>query len=502
MSLSTELEKTRQRIERIAREYGLDLFDTIFEVLDYKGINQVAAYGGYPTRYPHWRFGMEYDHLSKSYSYGLHKIYEMVINNDPAYAYLLEGNAMVDQKLVMAHVYGHVDFFKNNFCFAHTNRKMMDEMANHATRVRRYIDKYGQETVESFLDTCLSIENLIDIHSPFIVREARRDEKAEPEHRREVRRMVAKEYMNPYINPPEYLEAQRAKLDERAEQKKRFPEEPVRDVLDFLNKFAPLESWQQDVLAIVREEAYYFAPQAQTKIMNEGWATYWHATIMTEKVLDDSEIIDFADHHSRTLGGQSTRVNPYKLGYELFKDIEDRWNRGRFGREYEACDDMVERATWNRATGLGGEKIFEVRRHHNDVTFIDTFLDEDFCHRHKMFLYAYEPKTGHYHIKSRNFQAIKQAFLARLTNLGQPLIRVADANYKNRGELFLVHEHEGIDLKLDEARETLRHLNAIWQRPVHVQTVLGKKGKILSYDGSEHREKDTTETRTREKESA
>ena len=306
--------------------------------------------------------------------------------------------------------------------------------------------------------------------------------------------MASKEYMNPYINPPEFLEAQRLKLKKQTEKKQCFPVEPARDVLEFLRDAAPLETWQQDVLSIVREEAYYFAPQAQTKIMNEGWATYWHARIMTEKVLDDSEIIDFADQHSRTLGGHSTRVNPYKVGYELFRDIEDRWNKGRFGREYEECADMVERDRWNRETGLGREKIFEVRRIYNDVTFIDAFLNEDFCHRHKMFLYRYEPKTGHFHIASRDFAAIKQALLTRLTNLGQPLIRVTDANYRNRGELFMLHQHEGIDLKLDEARATLRALQSVWKRPVHVQTVLGKKGKVLSFDGTDHQEQDTTET--------
>ena len=114
-----------------------------FEMLDVDHMNQVAAYCGFPQRYPHWRFGMEYERLQRSHRYGLGKIYEMVINNDPCYAYLLNDNAVVDQKTVMAHVYGHCDFFKNNFAFAHTNRKMMDKMANHGTRVRRYIDRYG-----------------------------------------------------------------------------------------------------------------------------------------------------------------------------------------------------------------------------------------------------------------------------------------------------------------------------------------------------------------------
>src|SRR5450432_2460814 len=148
--LPANLAEIQGRIEGYARDYGLDFYPTVFELVDAEQLNAVAAYGGFPTRYPHWRFGMEYEQLSKGYTYGLSKIYELVINNDPCFAYLLEANAEVDQKLVMAHVYGHSDFFKNNFSFRHTNRRMVDEMANHGTRVRRWIDKLGVELIEDF----------------------------------------------------------------------------------------------------------------------------------------------------------------------------------------------------------------------------------------------------------------------------------------------------------------------------------------------------------------
>src|SRR6185436_4675949 len=160
----------QREIEAYAREYGLDFFETVFEVLDYQRMNEVAAFGGFPTRYPHWRFGMEFESLSKGYEYGLSKIYEMVINNDPCYAYLLEGNSSVDQKMVMAHVYGHCDFFKNNYYFSKTNRRMIDGMANHAARIRKHIERHGIEKVETFIDVCLSLDNLIDPYAPFIVR--------------------------------------------------------------------------------------------------------------------------------------------------------------------------------------------------------------------------------------------------------------------------------------------------------------------------------------------
>ena len=169
-NLPDDLRAIQLETEAHARAYGLDFYDTIFEVLDYDELSEIAALGGFPTRYPHWRFGMEYQHLAKGYRYGLQKIYEMVINNDPCYAYLLRCNQMVDQKLVMAHVYGHNDFFKNNIWFSQTNRKMMDEMANHGSRIRTHMERQGEETVENFIDSCLSLENLIDIYSPLIKR--------------------------------------------------------------------------------------------------------------------------------------------------------------------------------------------------------------------------------------------------------------------------------------------------------------------------------------------
>src|SRR5262245_15059761 len=167
-ALPSDIAAVQAEMEGHARDYGLDFYETIFEVLDYDEINMVAAYGGFPIRYAHWRFGAQYEELVKSYSYGLSKIYEMVINNDPCYAYLLACNPMLDQKLVIAHVYGHCDFFKNNAWFSKTNRKMLDQMANHASRVARYIDRFGFEPVEEFIDACLSLEDLIDVYSPHI----------------------------------------------------------------------------------------------------------------------------------------------------------------------------------------------------------------------------------------------------------------------------------------------------------------------------------------------
>src|SRR5262247_684185 len=231
--LPPDLDRWRREIEGFAREFGLDFYDVVFEVLDYDQLNEVAAYGGFPTRYPHWRFGMDYEELAKTYTYGFSKIYELVINNNPVYAYLMKANAPVEQKLVMAHVFGHADFFKNNLWFSKTNRRMIDEMANHATRVRSYADRHGVEAVEDFVDACLSLENLIDYHGDFIERQAKRTlpPEASEDEPPPVPRLRSKAYMDRYINPPAFLEEQKARQTEKAQRKKRLPEEPRRDVL-------------------------------------------------------------------------------------------------------------------------------------------------------------------------------------------------------------------------------------------------------------------------------
>ena len=248
-NLPPHLRVLKDEIEGYARDFGLDFYETIFEVVDAEDLNEIAAYGGFPTRYPHWsfgmsyeelnmvasyggfpnryphwRWGMEYEQLSKGYEYGVSKIYELVINNDPCYAYLLESNAEVDQKLVMAHVYGHCDFFKNNAYFSHTTRKMMDEIANHGSRIRRYAERFGEDEVEAFLDRCMSIDDLIDIHSVAIRRRdegSRFDFSEQAPEEQGPNRFKSKEYMEDYINPPEVLKAQE---EEARKQKAKIPE--------------------------------------------------------------------------------------------------------------------------------------------------------------------------------------------------------------------------------------------------------------------------------------
>ncbi|NUQ35946.1 MAG: SpoVR family protein, partial [Planctomycetaceae bacterium] len=304
----------------------------------------------------------------------------------------------------------------------------------------------------------------------------------------DVQKITAKDYMDRFINPPDVMESRRLKAIEEKKKKARFPEKRQQDVLLFLVNYAPLRKWQRDVLTIVRDEAYYFVPQAMTKIMNEGWASYWHSTIMTQKALTDNEVLDFANLHSGTMATPPGQINPYKLGLELYRDIEERWNKGRHGREWEACDDLERRERWDTGDMAGRAKVFQVRKLYDDIGFISEFFTEDFCRRNKLFTYAFNRSTGREEIASRDFKVVKEKLLESLTNVGQPFIYVEDGNFKNRGELLLTHQDFGTELDDRMMRDTMRNLQLVWNRPVNLETRINDRKALVSYDGKEFSE--------------
>jgi stage V sporulation protein R len=456
MPLTPELEQVRDEIERLAAANGLDFFPVIFEMVDAGQMNELAAFDGFQVRFPHWSFAMKYDHLRQSYRSGFHKIYEMVLNANPAIAFLLEGNSLTEQKLVLAHVLAHADFFKNNVYFKQTNRDMLNRFTNHAHHIRRLQAQFGIEKIEKFLDSCLSLQNLIDPLHPFRV---------------PVKQPTGS---NPVPNLTPALHSAESRTDK-----------PEADILLFLLEHAPLTHWQEIILNIIRDEAYYFAPQAQTKIINEGWATYWHSRLMAEALLTDATLIEYADLQSSALASGPETLNPYKLGVELFREIAALDDGNGIASE----NDCFGRATDPDAKNNGGlKKIFEVRQLHNDLSFIDNFLTEDFFQRHQFFCSEYNSVDDRFEVNSRSFSVVKNKLLQSLTNLGSPKIRVESANYQHQRGLLLSHAHDGIDLKINEARETLANLFHIWQAKVCLETVVDESRILLEFDGSEHHE--------------
>lgn len=485
--VSPELSKRIPEIIKACEEEGLDPFDLAIEEYNADEIAEIAAYGGFPVRYPHFSFGQSYESLYHQYHTGQGKIYEMVINNDPTYMYLQRNNPLVDNLTVVAHALAHSDFFKNNIMFKHTNRNMMNVMANHGQKIRKYIDLYGKKQVLNFLDACLSIDDLIDPACQWKATEFDKPKKVQFDELPEVEsleKINAPDYLDRFVNTEEYKQQQREQVEiEKKHARKTFPVKPSRDVLMYILKYIPMEQWKQNILSMVRDEAIYFQPQITTKVMNEGWASYWDSYIMTTKGFAGNDgIFNYAKHHAGVLGGENNMGNPYKLGVTIFNDIKDRWDKGRFGREWEQCEDHDQKRTWNRKLNLGKEKIFEVRELYNDYSFINEFFTKELCEKHKFFEYKLNPETNQYEIASRDYDKIKSKLLKRHENGGRPVITLENLKYKNGTEILLRHCFDEMPLDQSYVERTMRMLYQVVKRPVNLKTVSVEVAKVTQYN--------------------
>ncbi|MCC7367792.1 MAG: SpoVR family protein [Chloroflexi bacterium] len=454
-----ELERAIGEIWEIAGRVGLEPYPVHFELVPASIMYEFGAYG-LPGRFSHWTHGRAYQQIKTQYDYGLSKIYELVINTNPAYAFLLENNSVLQNKLVAAHVLAHVDFFKNNAYFAHTNRSMLETVSINAERLRRYEFEHGQKAVEQLLDAVLSIQEHIDANPRLRVTPP------EPPKRRSAT-------PRPY---DDIFALGEAKEDPPPPMPRKLPPQPEKDLLLFLADHAPdLEPWQRDVIHIVRAEQLYFLPQMQTKIMNEGWASFWHARILRELDLSSEEYVEFARLHSSVLSPSKRSVNPYYLGMKIFEDIERRWNE----------PSPEEREKLGRTAGQGLAKVFEVREVDNDASFLRNYLTKDLVE--ELDLYLYKLEGDQWVIAEKDWEAVRDTILAGMTNFGQPYIVVEDGDYRRGRELYLKHCHEGDDLDLEYADKTLKYVHQLWSRPVHLETLVEGKHTVLKYEGQHGR---------------
>lgn len=449
------LEKTVENIWSKAREFGLDFYRMHFEICPSEIIYTFGAYG-MPTRYTHWTFGKAYHKMKTQYDYNLGRIYEMVVNSNPCYAFLLEGNSLIQNKLVIAHVLAHSDFFKNNVYFKQTSAEyILESMASAAQRMRTYEFRYGKDKVEKFLEAVISIQEHID---PYYF------EKKDSEL------INVKERGTPYDDLWEL--DQKIKDKDEEIKPKTFPAKPQKDLLLFLMEHARgLEDWQRDVISIIRQDMLYFWPQLETKIMNEGWATYWHLRILREIDLTEKEVIDFAKMHAEVTRPFSFRINPYYLGLKIFEDIEKRWN--------QPTD--KEKEKFHRPGGEGREKIFEVRALENDISFLRNYLTRELIE--ECDLYIYERKGQEWQITDKNWEALRDNMVANLTNGGYPYLTVQDGDYNKKGELYLKHHFEGNELGIFYLEKTLPSIYLLWGRPVNLETIINKRNALFTYDG-------------------
>ena len=628
--IAGELEEPVEEARNLALKLGLAPYDVNYWVVDYDEMNELIAYGGFQHRYPHWRWGMQYDRQQKQGQYAGGKAFEIVNNDDPAHAFLQESNTIADQKAVITHVEAHSDFFANNewFQLFGEGADAAAMLERHANAISAYMSDPDVEraAVERWIDNALVLEDNIDQHEPYApvetaegddevaVDDEVKDKLADLDLSEEVRRQVFDEEF----------------LADEDDDPVSFPPTPEKDVLGFLRRHGKrfdedagrameMTEWQTDVLDMLRAEAYYFAPQKMTKVMNEGWAAYWESLMMSDEGFAGAdEFMNYADHMARVLG--SPGLNPYKLGMEMWEYVENRANRREVlerllrveGVTWRNLDDVVdfdevlatleppaalasitlesldaledlpdeyvdedalaaakdgdvdvEGYPWKVLTtdGLarrhfslvkrgsrtflasatqseleqigrylfddarygsveaaledvdysaGWDRMREIRQSHNDVTFLDEFLTQEFVDANDYFTYEYSHATGQNRVASVDAADVKKKLLLQFTNFGKPTIAVYDGNFDNRNELLLGHQYNGVMLDVKQAKQVLERVFELWGRPVNLLTIVkelsdhdrevarrrnkepepSEQGKRFRFDGEEFEEFD------------
>jgi stage V sporulation protein R len=591
---AAQLSEPVEMAGELAERLGLRPYPVNYWIVDYDEMNELIAYDGFQTRYPHWRWGMKYDRQQKQDQLGMGKAFEIVNNDNPCHAFLQESNSLADQKAVITHVEAHADFFRNNEWFGRFAGEEEDPDAaamleRHADTISTYVEdpEIERDDVERFVDAVLTLEDTIDQHRALAAdRETSVDAEDLPDMGDRLDRLDISEEVRAQVFDQEWLDAQ----DDDG-----FAS-PRPDVLGYLlehgkaydddeGRAVDRDDWQDDVLEILRREAYYFAPQKMTKVMNEGWASYWESLMMSdEQFAGKDEFLTYADHMARVLG--SPGLNPYKLGFEIWQYVENRANRkevidkllrvegvtwrtfhdvidfeevqsilepdsvvadvtesslseldpldpridadglaaaregevdveqypwyvlsyeglcerhfslakahnsgflrrvGRSELEQTArymFDDerygSVEAALADVDYSAGWERMREVRESHNDVTFLDAFLTEEFVTEGNYFTYEYSQATGDYRVASTATEDVKKKLLLQFTNFGKPTIAVYDGNFDNRGELLLGHQYNGVALDEEQAKATLERVFQLWGRPVNLATIRTEYGE-------------------------
>jgi len=486
------LEQRLGQVWEIAQHFNLDPFPTHFEIIPPEIMHEIGS-TGLPERFSHWTHGKTYRQLQTRYNYGLSVIYEVVINSDPALAFLLENNFDVENTTIMAHVLGHTDFFKHNYHFKKTRKDLPHAAAISAARIRDYEFKYGREPVEQFLDAALSIAEHID---PFqATRLPKEDQlakwKAEYEEGQK-----PKTGMGEFDDLFEKSPSKDAGITKEEHQPMPIPLQPEKDLVGFIADFAPyLEDWQKDILHIVRMESSYFHPQGRTKIMNEGYATYWHKIIMREMsdkgFLDQEEQIKWIAMHTGVITPTLKGLNPYYFGMKMFDFIED-YHNGNLEDAEKRWLDKEKLPVFPKYKGEyvgspGNKMVREIMKGDDDQSFIRNYFNKIPADRMGMYVYEELAEAGQKLtiIADRGWERIRERLVASMNNDGNPYLVVTDANHNRNQSLYIKHLYEGRELELKYLEKTFPHLHTLWGRPVYVETVVGGNRVIFSYDGKQ-----------------
>ncbi|MFQ5534532.1 MAG: SpoVR family protein [Sphingomonadales bacterium] len=450
----SELGDWDARIREKATGLGLSWFPQEFQICDHLEMLGAMAYSGMPAHYPHWSFGKSYEKAKTLYDYGVTGLpYEMVINTNPSIAYLMSGNSLCLQILTIAHVYGHNDFFKNNFTFAQTEPEhRLNRIKLAAERVRSYIEdpSVGIDAVENILDSAHAVAH--QRRRNIAIRKLDRKE----QEIRALERATVK---------PDPFESIHRKSVAGTPDLQKAPLEPEEDLLLLIRDHNPkLDDWQRDLLTIVHDEAGYFIPQIETKIINEGWATFCHREILSALELSSELHLEFLVRHNQVVRPIAGEINPYHIGLKIWDSLKERFT-DEFGEE-EARD-----------------RLLQVREVERDTSFLRRFLTEELMREMDIFTFA--PSGKKLVVKEvsdeENWLTVKQTLIRNVGAGSIPIIRATDIDHKGTRTLYLVHEHDGRDLHLQYAEHTLAHLRRLWMRDVALETTINGEKRLLTH---------------------
>ena len=458
-----DLTRWDERILKLVQRFGLDPFPQEFEICDHEDMLSYMVYSGMPSHYPHWSYGKNFEKLKTLYDYGVSGLpYEMVINSNPSIAYLMRDNSLALQVLTIAHVYGHNDFFKNNFTFKSTRAQYtVESFKSHANRVRHYVEdpSIGLEKVEALLDAAHALS--LQCRRNLAIKK--------PSSGEELELKLAES--EPAADPFGAVHRRPERVEPDL---KKVPLYPDEDLLLFIRDHNPLlAEWEKDLLTIVHEQAQYFVPQIETKIMNEGWASFWHKRILESLDLPQELHLEFIVRHTQVLRPSPGSLNPYHVGMKVWEDIEKRWNN-------PSKEEIEEFGPRKKA---GKEKLFEVREVERDSSFLRRYLTEELMRELNLFEYK---TRGNEQVVTRvadeeNWRQIKDTLIQNVGTGSIPVIKVEDSDYKHNRTLLLKHEHDGRDLQLDYAEKTLKYLQQIWGYDVAMETVIDANPTFLAF---------------------
>lgn len=462
-----------QEIGRLAKKFGLDTYPNQIEIIGAEQMMDAYAMTGMPIGYSHWSYGKHFVMIEQKYHRGeMGLAYEMVINSNPCISYLMEENTMAMQALVIAHAcYGHNSFFKNNYLF-----KMWtfpDAIIDYLVFAKNYIseceERYGIEEVETILDACHALMNYgVDKY---------RHPQALSVHEEKIRQQNREIYLQSQVN--ELWRTLPIKEDqENIKRAQKFPDEPQENILYFIEKNAPLlEPWQREIIRIVRKLAQYFYPQTQTKLMNEGWATFWHYTLLyalyEEHLVTDAFMLEVLENHTNVLAQvpfdhpRYSGINPYMLGFKMFQDIKRICEAPT--PEDEKWFPHLVHTDWKSA-------LDAAMRHFKDESFIAQYLSPHLIREMKLFQIRDDDTEPQYSVKAihdeAGYQLIREALSKQYQLLSQdPNIQVTAVDFEGARSLTLQYtQSQRIPLE-PSLQEVLKHLYLLWKFPVKLEVV-------------------------------